>query len=361
MKKSAKRRDNRRSRKRLAAIIAACAVVVVMVAVLVPRLADSDTVRIRDWHDLHRVRDDPAGSYVLVNDLDSTTPGYTELAGATANDGKGWEPIGQALFLEEGVFGERFEGTFDGRGYEIRDLFIGRFDENTVGLFGVVGGEGMIRNVGVIGANVTGHFTVGALAAMNLGTVSNSCSTGSVVGSSGVGGLLGGNAYGGTLRNSCSTADASGTMIVGGLVGMNDTGTVTDSYATGSVTRVYGGNLSFGGFVGRNREGKIINCYSTGSVHYQDGVAPADNGFAGSAVADEDYEMTDNYWDVQTSRQSSTAGDATGLTTVEMMDVATYGSWSIAVVDGPGRRNTAHIWNIVEGETYPFLSWQRRS
>jgi len=342
-------------------IIAACAVVVVVVAVLVPRLADSDTVRIRDWHDLHRVRDDLAGSYLLMNDLDSTTPGYTELADATANDGKGWEPIGQALFLEEGVFGERFEGTFDGRGYEIRNLFIGRFDENTVGLFGVVGGEGVIRNVGVIGANVTGHFTVGALAAMNLGTVSNSCSTGSVAGNSGVGGLLGGNAYGGTLRNSYSTAGASGHMIVGGLVGVNTLGTVTDSYATGSVTRVYGHNLSFGGFVGRNTEGRIVNCYSTGSVHYQDGVAPTDKGFAGSTVTDGGYEMAGNYWDVEASGQSSTTGDATGFTTGEMMDISTYEGWSIAAVDGPGRRNTAYTWNIVEGETYPFLSWQRRS
>ena len=361
MKKSVTGSVNRRSRRRLAAIIAACAVAVVLVAVLVPRLADSDTVRIRDWHDLHRVRDDLAGSYVLMNDLDSTTPGYAELVGATSNDGKGWEPIGQAFFLEEGVFGERFEGTFDGRGYEIRDLFIGRFDENTVGLFGVVGGEGVIRNVGVVGANVTGHFTVGALAAMNLGSVSNSCSTGSVVGNSGVGGLLGGNVYGASVTSCYSTASASGHMIVGGLVGVNTMATVTDSYATGSVTRGYGGNLSFGGFVGRNTEGSVVNCYSTGSVYYQEGVVPADNGFAGTVVADGGYEMNGNYWDVEASGQSSTAGDATGLTTAEMMDVATYEGWSIAAVDSPGRRNTAYTWNMVEGETYPFLSWQRPS
>jgi len=359
MKKRGRRRDSNRSRKRLAGIIAACAAVVVLVAVLVPQLVDSDTVRIRDWHDLHRVRDDPAGSYVLMNDLDSATAGYTEFAGATANDGKGWEPIGQAHFLEEGIVGEPFEGTFDGRGHEIRDLFIGRVEENTVGLFGIIGEEGVIRNVSLTGANVTGHFSAGALAAMNMGDVSNCHSTGSVVGNSGVGGLLGGNM--GTVSNCYSTASAGGHMVVGGLVGMNSRGSVTDSYATGSVTRVRGGNLSFGGFVGRNREGQIVNCYSTGSVHCRDGDDFAENGFAGSVVTDGGYEMTGNYWDVETSRQSATAGDATGLTTTEMMDVATFEGWSIRAVDDPGRRNTAYTWNMVDGETYPFLSWQRRS
>jgi len=358
-RKGAKRRGNRSNTKRLVGIIAACAAVVVLVAVIVPQLVDRDTVRIRDWHELHRVRDDLAGSYVLMNDLDSTTPGYAELAGATANDGKGWEPIGQAHFLEEGIVGEPFGGTLDGRGHEIRDLFIDREDENTVGLFGIVGEEGVVRNVGVTGANVTGYFTVGVLAAMNLGDVSNSYSDGSAEGNSGVGGLLGGNS--GTVSNCYSTASAGGHMVVGGLVGMNSRGTVTDSYATGSVTRVRGGDVSFGGFVGRNREGRIVNCYSIGSVYYRDEVAPVDNGFAGSAVTDEGYEMTGNYWDVETSGQGSSAGDATGLTTTEMMETTSYEGWSIRAVDGPGRRNTAYTWNIVDGETYPFLSWQTRA
>ncbi len=49
---------------------------------------------IRDWHDLDAIRDNLGGSYVLMNDLDSTTAGYKELASPTANGGKGWQPIG---------------------------------------------------------------------------------------------------------------------------------------------------------------------------------------------------------------------------------------------------------------------------
>lgn len=362
MTKSAKSTGNSKSssRRRLA-IIAACAAVIIVVAVVViPRLAHSGTVRIRDWHDLHRMRDDLAGSYLLMNDLDSQTAGYHEVAGPAANDGKGWEPVGQAHFLEEGVVGEPFAGTFDGRGHEIRDVFIGRSDENTVGLFGIVGEEGVVRNVGVVGANVTGHFTVGALAAMNLGVVSNSYSTGNVDGNSAVGGLLGGNGYGGAVSSCYSGASAAGHMVVGGLVGVNSYGTVSNSYSTGSVYRTYGSDSSFGGFVGRNRDSMIVNCYSTGSVYFQ-GVVPDGKGFAGSVATGDGYEMTGNQWDVEASGQSSTAGEASGQTTAGMMSIGNYAGWSITAVDSPDRRNTAYVWNMVEGETYPFLSWQRRS
>jgi hypothetical protein len=34
----------------------------------------------------------PGGHYLLVNDLDSTTAGYGEIAGNTAHQGEGWQP-----------------------------------------------------------------------------------------------------------------------------------------------------------------------------------------------------------------------------------------------------------------------------
>jgi hypothetical protein len=142
---------------------------------------------------------------------------------------------------------------------------------------------------------------------------------------------------------------------------MNNRGTVMNSYATGDVSRVYGMDTSFGGFVGRNREGKIVNCYTTGGVDYGEAEAPTDNGFAGSVATDGGYEMAGNYWDIETSGQSATAGDASGRTTAEMMEVATYDGWSLIAVDDGDSRNTAYTWNIVSGRTYPFLSWQRPS
>jgi len=132
---------------------------------------------VRTWTDLNAVRDNLRDRYILMNDLDSTTAGYTELASSTANQGKGWQPIG----TEDNLF----TGTFDGQGYEIGDLFINRPNENFVGLLGVVGEGGVVQNIGVVNADVTGYGAVGGLVGNNEGTVSNSYSTGSVTGSGG--------------------------------------------------------------------------------------------------------------------------------------------------------------------------------
>ena len=123
-------------------------------------------VEIRDWYDLHAVRDNLDGSYFLMNDLDSTTAGYMELASETANWGRGWEPIGTP--------DDRFTGSFNGQGYEIRDLFINRPDENYVGFFGLIDEGGVMENVGVVNATVAGKQHVGGLVGINEGTVINS-------------------------------------------------------------------------------------------------------------------------------------------------------------------------------------------
>jgi len=184
---------------------------------------ETDMQEIRTWHDLDAMRNNLAGRYVLVNDLDSTTPGYEELASATANGGKGWEPIATGF--------AGFTGTFDGQGHEIRDLFVGRPVEVSGGLFGGVDASGVIKNVGVVNADVTGGQHVGGLVADNRGgTVDNSYFTGSVSGRGVVGGLVGAT-IGGTVINSYSVADVSGERSVGGLVGGGwGGGTVTNSH-----------------------------------------------------------------------------------------------------------------------------------
>jgi len=178
-----------------------------------------------DWHDLDAVRGNLAGSYILMNDLDSATAGYEDLAGPTANGGKGWQPIG---FLNpwDGIGG--FRGTFHGQGHEIHDLFINRPDETYVGLFGVIDEGGVVQNIGVVNADVTGNLGVGGLLGYNDGTVSNSYSAGNVTGEGAVGGLVGVNAEG-TVSDSYSAGNVTGDMGVGGLVG-GSTGNVSNSY-----------------------------------------------------------------------------------------------------------------------------------
>jgi hypothetical protein len=220
-----------------------------------------ENLEIRTWHDLDAIRDNLAGNYTLMNDLDSTTPGYAELASPTANGGNGWQPIGN--------FTDSFTGTFDGQGYEIRDLFINRRDKYFVGLFSFVGEGGRIEDIGVVNAIVTGYDNVGGLAGWSYGTVGDSYSTGSVTGTEsahepgdigGVGGAVGINA--GNVSHCYSTGSVTGYEVVGGLVGYSY-GTVSDSYSTGSVT----GYDTVGGLVGFNHYGGTVsNSHSTGTV-----------------------------------------------------------------------------------------------
>jgi hypothetical protein len=292
-----------------------------------------------DWYDLDAIRDNLGGSYFLMNDLDSTTPGYEELVSSTANDGKGWQPIGTQSYP--------FTGIFDGQGYEISDLFISRADEGGVGLFFGLYYGGSIKDVGVVNATVTGDDGVGGLMGLNAGTVSNSYSSGNVTGEGWyVGGLAGLNA--GDVSNSFSTGSASGGgHQVGGLLGGND-GAVDNSYSTVTVT----GNWSVGGLVGANG-GTVSNCYCTGSVTGSSlvGGLVGDNGLTGT--------VSNSFWDIETTGQGASDG-GTGMNTTAMKDITTYlgVGWNIIIVTGSSAGNIAYIWNIVDDETYPFLSWQ---
>jgi len=208
--------------------------------------------RIWDWYDLDAIRDNLAGSYILMNDLDSTSAGYTELASETANRGKGWQPIGTT---DEN---DKFVGSFNGQGNVICDLFIDRPVKSNAGIFGVVGEGGVIENVCLMNVTVTGYNGVGGLVGYNSGNVSNSYCSGRVTGGLSVGGLVGHN--NGNVNDSYCSGRVTGGLSVGGLAGHNN-GNVNDSYCSGRVT----GGLSVGGLVGHNN-GNVSNSYCSGRV-----------------------------------------------------------------------------------------------
>jgi hypothetical protein len=247
-------------------------------------------IEIWDWYDLDDVRDNLAGNYTLMNDLDSTTSGYEELASPTANGGKGWEPIG-IYYSEESHW--CFKGTFDGQGHEIRDLFVNYPDDDNfwcAGLFSNVEQYGVIKDIGVVNATVAGVAVAGGLVGINDGAVSNSYFTGNVTGTWQVGGLVGDN-YG-TVCDSYAAGNVTGEeWDAGGLVGANS-GTVSDSYSTGSVT----GNEYVGGLVGRNWR-DVSNSY----YNYDEVLINGQNAITIGALFDEDFEQwlaNDRFLDV---------------------------------------------------------------
>jgi hypothetical protein len=237
-----------------------------------------EDLEIETWYDLDAVRNNLDNHHTLMNDLDSNTAGYEELASSAADGGNGWEPIG--------TWSDRFTGSFDGQGHKIKDLFIDRPSEENVGLFSFVAEGGVIKNIRVVDVAVTGRDSVGGLVGENSGTVSNSYSSGGVTGDDGVGCLVGWN-KGNVSDNSHSTSNVTGDDGVGCLVGWN-TGTVSNSYSTGSVTGDEGvgclvgwntgtvsnshstgsvtGDEDVGGLVGENEKGTVSNSHSTGRV-----------------------------------------------------------------------------------------------
>ena len=297
-------------------------------------------LEIRDWYDLDAIRDNLVGNHTLMNDLDSTTPGYEELASPTANEGQGWDPIGTWSL-------SAFSGSFDGQGYEIRDLFINRPSKSPVGLFGFTEECGIIKDIGLVNVTVTGYYYVGGLVGYNNGIVTDSYSRGNVSGIVGmVGGLVGKNTD--TVSNSYSTASVSGVVNVGSLVGDNWGGTVSNSYSTGNVI----GSSCVGGLVAYNNKGIVTNSYSTGSV-------TGDEEAGGLVGRNYDGTASNSFWDIETSGQATSDG-GTGMNTTEMKDITTFSgaAWDIIAVANLGMRNSSYIWNIVDDETYPFLSWQ---
>jgi len=82
--------------------------------------------------------------------------------------------------------------------------------------------------------------------------------------------------------------------------------------------------------------------------------------YIGGLVGRNDHgTVSSSFWDVETSGMEE-SDSGTGKNTTEMQDIATFSGagWSIIAV-APGSTNTIYTWNIVDDQTYPFLSWEQ--
>jgi len=273
--------------------------------------------------------------YIQIADIDaSTTVGW--------DSGAGFTPIGNST---------HFIGNYNGDRHTIDELFINRPELDGVGLFGVVGENGQIVNLGVVNANIIGRKYVSALVGnLYKGTVNNCSSTGTCYSNTSttwwnaVGGLVGIN--NGNINFSYSSANVSSTYDrVGGLVGANE-GIIKRCYALGDVT----GSSRVGGLAGDNSD-LIENSYSIGSITCG-GTTGGLVGYSNSGT------VNASFWDTEKSGQSSSDGGS-GLTTVEMKKPVNYlhGGWDFL---GETTNGTNNYWghNSEENGGYPFLAWQ---
>lgn len=95
-----------------------------------------------------------------------------------------------------------------------------------------------------------------------------------------------------------------------------------------------------GGFIGYSSIASVINSYSSGLVNYT--TATYRGGFAGRGTGG---NITNCYYDTNTSRQIDNDGRGTPLTTILMKQQASFQSWDFI-----------SIWRIIENQTYPYLN-----
>ena len=203
----------------------------------------------------------------------------------------------------------------------------------SVGMFG--GNSGVIANFGLVGGSVTdtdAGGNAGTLVGFNTGTIINSYATTSITGDI-AGGLVGTNAFGGTVSTSyASGAVTGGTGPVGGLDGQN-AGALTNVMATGSVSS--GGDT--GGLAGLN-SGSITQAYASGAVAGGSGTTGGLVGVtSGGTIASGYYNAT-------------TSGEPTG----------TQADGSVGKINTdigtalPAGFDTA-VWGNINNQTTPYL------
>jgi hypothetical protein len=144
----------------------------------------SNPYQITNCLELQDMNSDLSANYVLMNNIDcSDTINW--------NGGEGFVPIGN---VQNG-----FEGSFDGQGYEISNLYINipvnEHDSVGVGLFGVTSDvveSVVLENVNLVNFDIHGEHYVGTLVGyLAGGLIQNVHASGVVKGESWLGGLAG--------------------------------------------------------------------------------------------------------------------------------------------------------------------------
>lgn len=174
-----------------------------------------------------------------------TSPLYFKMTADVDLNGVTWLPLNN-----EGTFDKHIH--FDGNGHVIKNLTV--IDATYSSLFGVVCGS--VRNLGVIDAYIQAATKSGA------GIIA------------GYAGLKGPSKPTGKIINCYTTGKVVGTDAVGGIVGYigkpngDELSGVIDCYSTADVTATgASGNSRAGGIAGINYDGGVLkNCYATGTI-----------------------------------------------------------------------------------------------
>ncbi|MDR3491755.1 MAG: filamentous hemagglutinin N-terminal domain-containing protein, partial [Gammaproteobacteria bacterium] len=302
---------------------------------------------INSAHQLQLMNANPTGNYSLGSNIDFSNVGVSDVWNSkfsATTSGAGFSPIGTNTNI--------FTGSFNGNNNVINGLYISQNQTAaSIGLFG--NASGTIQNLGLVNENITGGATTGGLAGTASGTITNVYVTGSVTATSPaasallLGGLIG-NGTSSNVSQAYSAVNVTGTLTTStnqvceaGLICQS--GTVNDSYSTGSVTEFgasSNGNSNVAGFIAEGG-GPISTSYSTGLVSSVYNNAAGLAGFmAGSSPT-----ITSDYWYKLASGQANGAVGAPSAqpTIISSSNVGSlFGGFS------------SSIWGVLPG-SFPYL------
>lgn len=175
------------------------------------------------------------------------------------------DATGGETFIPIGSETNPFTGNFDGNGVIISGLTVDS-DDDYVGLFGYVGADAVISEVGLYKADIaTNRYYAGGIAGYNAGSISSCFVHGSISGLQRVGGIAGYNA--GDIENCYSSGaivPAPGTVAIsyaGGLVGEIAAGGALRYSYTFAEVEAEETSESAGAVAGRSA-GEITRCYT---------------------------------------------------------------------------------------------------
>lgn len=202
----------------------------------------------------------------------------------------------------------------------LRNMTLQDSSKNAVAILAGVN-RGTIEHVRIENAVVEGQDQVGALVGVNLGSVSRSMSSGSVLGRAEVGGLVGRqtrlNGSAALSENSYSTTTVVGSQKVGGLLGHGVDGDVKNSFSLAVGLGAVAGQ-ELGGLIGKSEHG---------------------------------FGVTRSFWDTDVSGildESNASQYGTGFDTATLYLLATYS------VPSNGAWDFANIW-LPPSNSYPEL------
>ena len=258
--------------------------------------------------------------------------------------GTSWTPVGNATYTYSSTAtdsnytitsGNAFEGTFDGAGHKLTNLYISS-DKGYLGIFGAVGGT---DTVGAAGYGTVKNFVIES------GSVT--CTNTSAQATDFVGVAVGKLNAGGTIEGIINYVDvyAPYTMCVGGIVGFAGT-SVQWNQMSNNNRNVYLGNPSGdntfvlrcanhgdiigyykdGGIVGENAA-QVLYCYNTGTI--EQGMSGSGGGIGGIAGRNGDRNL--NYSEVGTIMYCYNTGTIKGTSPITSATIRGYGGitgWS---------------------------------